>query len=101
MLSGLEAALWDKPRRGGLPNLDERGRHFDRPGVLEPTRGTHLLDDAVVDRRAPRSPGRASHLGRNGTEGLKEGLKPWLQEHWCIPEVSPSFVADMGDVLNL
>jgi len=26
VLSGLEVALWDKPRRGGLPKLDERGR---------------------------------------------------------------------------
>src|ERR1051326_6254383 len=32
---------------------------------------------------------------------LKNGLKPWLQEHWCIPEVSPDFVAAMEDVLDL
>jgi hypothetical protein len=31
----------------------------------------------------------------------KNGLKPWLQEHWCIQEVSPSFVAAMEDVLDL
>jgi hypothetical protein len=31
----------------------------------------------------------------------KKGLKPWLQEHWCIPEVSPDFVAAMEDVLDL
>jgi hypothetical protein len=31
----------------------------------------------------------------------KNGLKPWLQEHWCIPEVSPAFVAPMEDVLDL
>jgi hypothetical protein len=29
------------------------------------------------------------------------GLKPWLQEHWCIPEVSPTFVAAMEGVLEL
>jgi transposase len=26
VLSGFEAALWDKPRPGGVPKLDERGR---------------------------------------------------------------------------
>ena len=26
VLSGLETALWDKPRRGGIPKLDDRGR---------------------------------------------------------------------------
>src|ERR671934_347913 len=26
VLSGLHAALWDKPRPGGVPKLDERGR---------------------------------------------------------------------------
>jgi hypothetical protein len=26
VLSGLEIALWDKPRRGGIPKLDDRGR---------------------------------------------------------------------------
>src|SRR5919106_1686308 len=31
----------------------------------------------------------------------KKGLKPWLQEHWCIPDVSPAFVAAMEDVLDL
>jgi DDE superfamily endonuclease len=31
----------------------------------------------------------------------KNGLRPWLQEHWCIPEVSPAFVAAMEDVLDL
>ncbi len=31
----------------------------------------------------------------------KDGLKPWLREQWCIPEVSPSFVAGMEDVLDL
>ena len=31
----------------------------------------------------------------------KNGLKPWLQEHWCIPEASPAFVAAMEDVLDL
>ena len=31
----------------------------------------------------------------------KKGLKPWLQEHWCSPEVSPSFVAAVEDVLEL
>jgi hypothetical protein len=31
----------------------------------------------------------------------KNGLKPWLQEHWCIPEVRPAVVAAMEDVLDL
>src|SRR5206468_7875297 len=26
---------------------------------------------------------------------------PWLRERWCIPEVSPAFVAAMEDVLDL
>ena len=26
VLSGFKTALWDKPRRGGVPKLDERGR---------------------------------------------------------------------------
>ena len=49
VLSGFEAALWDKPRPGGVPKLDERGRAtVDRPGVRQSTRGPHLLDDAVA-----------------------------------------------------
>ena len=31
----------------------------------------------------------------------KTDLKPWLQEQWCIPEVSPAYVAAMEDVLDL
>jgi hypothetical protein len=32
---------------------------------------------------------------------LKNFLKPWQKEPWCIPEVSADFVAAMEDVLDL
>ena len=31
----------------------------------------------------------------------KNTLKPWQKKQWCIPEVSPDFVAHMEDVLDL
>ena len=31
----------------------------------------------------------------------KTELKPWTKKEWCIPKVSPEFVARMEDVLDL
>jgi hypothetical protein len=31
----------------------------------------------------------------------KNTLKPWLKQHWCLPDVSGAFVAAMEDVLDV
>jgi hypothetical protein len=31
----------------------------------------------------------------------KNELKPWQQEHWCLPKVGGEFVAAMEDVLDV
>ncbi len=42
----------------------------------------------------------ASPTRRCGARSKKQ-LAPWLRQRWCIPEVSPAFVAAMEDVLDL
>jgi hypothetical protein len=103
VLSGLEIALWDKPRHGGIPKLDDRGRATlialacANPPVGRTCWTMQLLANELVVRQVV--PSISDETVRR--ELKKNGLKPWLQEHWCIPEVSPSFVASMEDVLDL
>jgi transposase len=103
VLSGLEAALWDKPRPGSPPKLDARGRAtLIALACANPPEGRtcwtmQLLANELVARRVVGS--IPDETVRRELE--KNGLKPWLQEHWCIPEVSPAVVAAMEDVLDL
>jgi Homeodomain-like domain-containing protein len=89
---------------GGGSSQAGRARpgHADRPGVCESTLRPHRLDDAVAGRCTRGASGGAAYFRRIGAQSTqKNGLKPWLQEHWCIPEVSPSFLAAMEDVFEL
>jgi transposase len=100
---GLEAALNERPRPGAVPKLDERGQAtLIALACSNPPDGRtcwtmQLLANELVVRRV---------VGSISDEAVrrtlkKNGLKPWLQEHWCIPEVSPAFVASVEDVLDL
>jgi len=99
---GLDAALNERPRPGAAPKLDERGQATlialacSNPPEGRTCRTMQLLANELVVRRVV---GSISDEAVRRT--LKNGLKPWLQEHWCIPEVSPAFVAAMEDVLDL
>jgi Homeodomain-like domain len=102
VLSGLEAALWHR-RPGSPPKLDARGRPtLIALACANPPEGRtcstmQLLANELVARHV---------VGAISDETVrqklkKNGLKPRLREHWCIPEVSPAFVAAMEDVLDL
>lgn len=71
-----------------------------RIGVREPEGRTcwtmQLLAYEMVVRQV-----MALHFGQDLLRELKNGLKPWPQEQWCIPGVSPCFVAAMEDMLDL
>ncbi|HEX8968758.1 MAG TPA: IS630 family transposase [Chloroflexota bacterium] len=100
---GLEAALSERPRPGAAPKLDERGQATlialacSNPPDGRASWTMQLLADELVVRRVV--PSISDEAVRRTLK--KTGLKPWLQEHWCIPEVSPAFVAAMEDVLDL
>ncbi len=57
----------------------------------------HLLADRVV------ALGLAESYAYESVRRVvkKSALKPWLKKQWCIPEVSPEFVAAMEDVLEV
>src|SRR5919204_5196741 len=103
LLSGVEAALWDRPRPGSRPKLDAWGRAtLIALACASPPEGRtcwtmQLLANELIARRVVGS--ISDETVRR--ELKKNGLKPWLQEHWCIPDVSPAFVAAMEDVLDL
>ena len=103
VLSGLGAARWDRPRPGSPPKLDARGRAtLIALACANPPEGRtcwtmHLLADELVARRVVGS--LSDETVRR--ELKQDGLEPWLQAQWGIPEVSPACVAAMEDVLDL
>ena len=63
VLSGLEVALWDKPRPGRSAMLDDHGRAtLIALAGANPPEGRTLLDDAAAGQRAGCPPGGACYL---------------------------------------
>lgn len=99
----LDYALSEAPRRGGRRKLTGREEALLIATVCSaPPQGRarwtlKLLADTMVHLTKHESISRDT-IGRR----LKENaLKPWQKRMWCIPEVTPSFVARMEDVLDL
>ncbi len=80
---GPEAALKDHPRPGKAP---DGHNHWT----------LRLLADKVVELNYADS---CSY--ETIRQLLKNTLKPWQKQEWCIPEVSSDFVAAMEDVFDL
>lgn len=99
---GVEAALHDRPRPGAAPKLTDKqcGHVIATACTPAPTGHGHwtlrLLAGKVVQL------GYADTFSHEAVRRLlKNTLKPWQVQEWCIPEVSAEFVAPMEDVLDL
>ena len=100
---GLEHALNEARRNGGERKLSGREEAMlVATACSKPPEGRarwtlELLAGEMVRLTEHESISRAT-IGRR----LKENeLKPWQKRMWCIPKVTPSFVACMEDVLDL
>ena len=100
---GIEHALTEASRPGGSRKLTGREEALLVATVCsKPPEGRarwtlELLADKMVSLTEHEDISRAT-IGRR----LKENeLKPWQKRMWCIPKVTPSFVACMEDVLDL
>lgn len=100
---GLGHALSEAPRRGGSRKLTGREEALlVATACSKPPEGRarwtlDLLAGAMV-RLTEHDTISRDTIGRR----LKENeLKPWQKRMWCIPTVTPAFVACMEDVLDL
>jgi transposase len=98
---GVDAALHDRPRRGGERKLN--GEHEAILVALacsQPPRGRwtlHLLAEKLV---ALTDVDSLSH--QTVRRRLAENdLKPWQKKMWCLPKVDAAFIARMEDILDL
>lgn len=100
---GLEAALHDRPRRGG-----ERKLNGEQEAILvalacsQPPKGRsrwtlQLLADRVVALTEVDSLSQQTVRRRLA----ENDLKPWQKKMWCLPKIDAAFVAQMEDVLDL
>ena len=99
---GVEAALYDRPRPGKTPKLSDKQCAQVIATACTPSPAGHdhwtlrLLADKVVQL------GYADSFSYETVRRLlKNTLKPWQVQEWCIPEVTADFVAAMEDVLDL
>ena len=92
----------DRAQTNRYRKLDDRGEAHLIALACSPAPEGHdhwnlrLLADRMVQL------GVAESVIRDGAPASeKNSLKPWQKKQWCIPEVSPDFVAHMEDVLDL
>jgi transposase len=100
---GLDAALEERPRRGG-----ERKLTASQEAVLvalactKPPRGRRrwtlqLLADGLVVLTDVKNLSYQTVRRRLA----ENDLKPWQKKMWCLPKVDAAFVAQMEDILDL
>lgn len=100
---GVERALSEAPRPGGRRKLSSNEvALLVATACTDPPKGRcrwtlELLAGAMVTLTEHESISSAT-VGRRLAEN---GLKPWQKRMWCIPTVTPEFVARMEDVLDL
>lgn len=103
VLAGLDHALSEAPRPGGRRKLSGRQQALlVAVACSEPPPGRKrwtldLLAGEMVRLTEHKSISRDT-IGRRLAENE---LKPWQKRMWCIPKVTPEFVARMEDVLDL
>ena len=100
---GLEAAIGDAPRPGGRRKLSASDTALlvatacSNPPAGRAHWTLELLADQLVALTEHESISRSTVARR-----LAENeLKPWQKKMWCIPNVTPAFVACMEDVLDI
>jgi len=100
---GLEVAINERPRRGGLRKLDAKAEAFlIATACTDPPKGCgqwtlSLLADRVV---------ACTQVESLSTETVRRRLrdnklKPWQKKMWCISTFSADFVAQMEHILDL
>ena len=99
---GLGGVLHDHPQANRYRKLDDRGEaHLIALACSDAPDGhdhwtLRLLANKVVEL------GLVSSLSHEAVRlRLKNVLKPWRKQQWCIPRVNGEFVAAMEDVLDL
>jgi Homeodomain-like domain len=99
---GLEAALCERPRPGGRRKLAGQQEAFpialacSTPPEGRTSWTMQLLAHKLVELRATDA-----ISDETVRRTLKNTLKPWQKEAWCIQSVSAEFVWHMEDVLDL
>src|SRR5450756_2033747 len=100
---GLERALFDAPRPGKAPALDQRqSQQIIAVACSPPPQGrarwtVRLLTEEVIKRKlVPR-------VGRETIRTLLEShdLKPWREKMWCVGELDDEYILKMEDVLKI
>ena len=100
---GANAALCDAPRPGGRRKLSASDTAIlvasacSKPPTGRACWTLELLADRLVALTEHESISRST-VARRLAENQ---LKPWQKKMWCIPDVTPTFVACMEDVLEL
>jgi len=103
VLSNLEAALSEEPRRGADRKLSGREEALlvatacSSPPAGRARWTLELLADELVRLTAHEAISRETVRRRLA----ENDLKPWRKDMWCIPQVDGEFVARMEDVLDL
>ena len=100
---GLDGVLHDHPQANRYCKLDDRGEaHLVALACSDAPEGHGHLAPAVAGRQGGGVGVGAVAVPRDGAAAaLKNTLKPWRKQQWCIPKVGGEFVAAMEDVLDL
>jgi transposase len=100
---GLNNALYDDPRPGQPPKIDDRVKsHVVALVCSEPPEGfdrwtLNLIQEKIIKDEIIDS---ISHESVRII--LQEhDLKPWKQKSWCVPELTDEFKERMEDVLDI
>ena len=100
---GLDHALDEQPRPGGARKLSGKDEALlvatacSAPPAGRARWTLQLLADALVRLTDHATLGRETVRRRLAAQAIK----PWQRDMWCIPKVTPEFLARMEDVLDL
>ena len=100
---GLEAALSEEPRTGGLRKLSLKEEALlVATACSSPPEGRACWTLELLADRMVQLTGHDELSRETVRRRLAENdLKPWQRKMWCIPKVDAEYVARMEDVLDL